>query len=606
MVVAESEQSHRLLNTQYDEDLDHELQSLTRGSSESALSVDSQSKDYDPCQPLNNGLSADNVLSTTPTSNPSATTIYVVVPILVLGVFVANADGSLVIACSQTVASEFQVLSSASWLVTSYLLAQAASQPLYGKLSDIFGRKWPLIVSYILFAAGCALCGIGEAFWVVLLGRAISGIGGAGMTALVSIIITDMVPVRAVATWRAYVNVAATVGRSAGGPLGGWLTDTVGWRWAFLGQVPMTVLALLLVVWKLPHITLQNDTSHLSFRHKVRLIDFPGALALASAITSLLLSLHTLSHSSSWLPTTILLVLTTTLFLAFYLVERHPSTTTPILPLHLLSSRPALTAYLLNALQSGGQYGFFYSIPLYFQITVPTMTVAAAGARMVPSVMGNAVGGLASGWVISQTGRYKLLTTLASVSSTAAYGTVLIRWTGGVSGEEGDWGEVWYIFFGGLGMGVITSTTFVHLAASLEVGDMAVAGTVCYLAGYVGQLVGIELGTTVVQGWLRKGLGRVLRGVEGKEGVVKGVLSDVEFVRTLEGRVRGLVVGVYVRSLRWEFGEFALAMLWKTVLMLGRDVGGVCVPGVAGRIEYQRAQDVVAMRPVHHSLLRSS
>lgn len=143
--------------------------------------------------------------------------IWTVVPVSLLGVFVANADGSLVVASSQQIASEFNTLSNASWIITSFILAQCATQPLYGKLSDIFGRKNNLTVSYLLFAAGCLLCGIGRTYGQVLAGRAVSGMGGAGMTALVSIIIADMVPVREVASWRSYVNVAATVGRALGG-----------------------------------------------------------------------------------------------------------------------------------------------------------------------------------------------------------------------------------------------------------------------------------------------------------------------------------------------------------------------------------------------------
>lgn len=153
-----------------------------------------------------------------PTEEPSSSlAIWTVVPFSLLGVFVANADGSLVVASSQQIASEFNALANASWIVTSFVLAQCATQPLYGKLSDIFGRKSNLTVSYLLFAAGCFLCGIGRTYGQVLAGRAISGMGGAGMTALVSIIIADMVPVREVASWRSYVNVAATGGRAVGG-----------------------------------------------------------------------------------------------------------------------------------------------------------------------------------------------------------------------------------------------------------------------------------------------------------------------------------------------------------------------------------------------------
>ncbi|MCJ1226965.1 hypothetical protein MMC12_003620, partial [Toensbergia leucococca] len=153
-----------------------------------------------------------------------------VISVLILGVFIANADTSIVLATYGSISSEIGNLDDASWLVVTYTLAMCAVQPTYGKLSDVYGRKSTLITAYTFFAIGCALSGVGTSMWQVIVGRAVAGIGGAGMTSLVSVLIADKVPLRDVATWRGYVNVAATVGRSAGGPFGGYLADTIGWR----------------------------------------------------------------------------------------------------------------------------------------------------------------------------------------------------------------------------------------------------------------------------------------------------------------------------------------------------------------------------------------
>ncbi|KAF5983256.1 multidrug resistance [Fusarium coicis] len=151
-----------------------------------------------------------------------------VVVALLIGIFTSNADGSLVLATHPVIASEFGKLQDSSWLFISFMLAGAASQTIYGKLSDIFGRKTILIFCYGLFAVGCALVGAGQSMWQVILGRVISGSGGAGMTTMASVIITELAPLREVASWQSYMNVIATVGRSLGGPLGGFLADTIG------------------------------------------------------------------------------------------------------------------------------------------------------------------------------------------------------------------------------------------------------------------------------------------------------------------------------------------------------------------------------------------
>lgn len=105
------------------------------------------------------------------------------------------------------------------------------SQPLYGKLSNIYGRKALLLTAYVLFAVGCLICGLAENMSTVIIGRLISGAGGSGMSSVVSFLIADLVPLRDVATYRSYVNIVQTVGRSCGGPMGGWLAETMGWRW---------------------------------------------------------------------------------------------------------------------------------------------------------------------------------------------------------------------------------------------------------------------------------------------------------------------------------------------------------------------------------------
>jgi MFS family permease len=111
------------------------------------------------------------------------------------------------------------------------MLAMCGSQPLYGKLSNIFGRKALLLTSYTFFAVGNFICGVAPTMNTAVLGRLVGGIGGAGMSSVVSFLVADIVPLRDVATYRSYINIVQTVGRSCGGPIGGYLAETMGWRW---------------------------------------------------------------------------------------------------------------------------------------------------------------------------------------------------------------------------------------------------------------------------------------------------------------------------------------------------------------------------------------
>lgn len=145
-------------------------------------------------------------------------------------VFIANADGSIVMATHAIIASEFMSLESSSWLFTGFMLASTATQTTFGQLSQVFGRKPIIILCYVVFGMGCLLVGVADSMVVAIVGRLLSGAVSAGTNVLVSLVVTDLVSVREVAAWNSYVNVVAVIGRSVGGPLGGWLADVIGWR----------------------------------------------------------------------------------------------------------------------------------------------------------------------------------------------------------------------------------------------------------------------------------------------------------------------------------------------------------------------------------------
>ncbi|OQU98075.1 hypothetical protein CLAIMM_03906 [Cladophialophora immunda] len=482
-------------------------------------------------------------------AEPSSTlTIWTIVPVSLLGVFVANLDGSLIIASSQQIASEFNALSSASWLVTSFVLALCASQPLYGKLSDIFGRRSNLSVATFSSRQDAFFGdGIGREYWHVVAGRAISGIGGAGMTALVSIIIADVVPVREVASWRSYVNVAATTGRAVGGPLGGWLCDTIGWRWCFYGQTA-------------------KPGEEASFRQKLARVDVIGAVTLIVTIISFLLALEFLNEDLPLAHAVAPTVLFLAFMVLFYIVESRWAKE-PILPIELLTSRATLTAYLLAGLQMTAQFSLFYSVPIYFQI-VSGSSVSDAGLRLVPAVVGNATAGLLAGYTISKTGRYKLFTLLGNTGGCLGYLMVLLRWRRGAIHPA----ETLYTFLGGFASGTNQSTTFIHLAASLEPSKMAIAGTTLYLCHNLFLLIGIQFSTALLHARLRSSLESGLEGVKHKSKIIESAVSSVRSIRDLPPRIRDVVVRAYLDGLSCTFAmSLAFAFLGLLVAISLRE-----------------------------------
>lgn len=234
------------------------------------------------------------------------------------------------------------------------------AQPIAGRLSDIYGRKSILLVSYILFIVGTFASGAGLTFNQIIAGRLVAGIGGGGMMILVSILITDLVPPIQIAAWRSYVNVAATVGRSLGGPVGGWLADNVGWRWSFLGQVPFLVLAIVFIAFKLETPTEEKAQkgSRKNLGSKLGQIDFIGASLMVGCITTLLLILDLGGQKIPWSSPFITgLAVAAVIFGAVFCWYDLKIARLPIFSPSLLLQRSVWTSYSISMFQVAAQVG---------------------------------------------------------------------------------------------------------------------------------------------------------------------------------------------------------------------------------------------------------
>jgi len=198
------------------------------------------------------------------------------------------------------ISSSLSSLSLLSYLATGYLIANAACQPLSGKLTDIFSRRYGLLFSNIFFALGTAICGLAPSAEVLILGRVIAGIGGGGLSCIATFVTSDLIPLRKRGVWQGYGNLVFGLGMGTGGIFGGACADHLhihvsgklveGWRWAFLLQIPFIIISAILVFY-LVDIPVRNP--HKSLRTALSRIDFLGAALLVISITTLLLGLNT-------------------------------------------------------------------------------------------------------------------------------------------------------------------------------------------------------------------------------------------------------------------------------------------------------------------------
>lgn len=236
--------------------------------------------------------------------------------------------------------------------------------------------------------------------------RAFAGIGGGGMSVCTSVLLSDIVSLRERGMWQGYLNLIYAVGASIGAPIGGLLADTIGWRWSFIAQGPLCVVAFVAVAFLL-HLPRQ-DQSH--WKEKILKIDFLGAAVLIIAVLGLLVGLDRGSNVSWSDPFSIAGLCFTPLFIVFVLVEKYFARH-PVAPGHIIFNRSLFACYLCNFFSFSGWLAALFFIPLYWQV-IADYSSAKAGLLLVPSIIFGVSGSLFAGFYMKRTAKYYWITVL--------------------------------------------------------------------------------------------------------------------------------------------------------------------------------------------------
>ncbi|KAL8423495.1 hypothetical protein RB596_003634 [Gaeumannomyces avenae] len=438
----------------------------------------------------------------------------VLIPAIGIGVYLCALDQLLAVATYARIGSDLEALNSTSWIATAYFLTLTSFQPLYGKLSDIFGRKECLLFSYLVFGLGCLGCGLAQDMNQMIIARAIGGIGGGGMNSVVSILLTDLVPLRERGLWQGYINIIFALGTSTGAPLGGLLADSVGWRWSFIGQTPICLVAFIAVyvVLKLPRV----DHSH--WREKLAKVDFLGAACLIAAVFCLLLALDS-GPNKGWgeTSTVVALAATPVLFAAFILVE-------------------------------------WFFLPLLYQ-TYFSMTAVQAGIQFIPGSISGVCGSLSAGFLIKRTGRYYWLT-VGSHAVMLFSCITLVLFSGLLTDSKA--GTTVGLSLMSFGVGAALTTTLVALISNAAQGDTAVVIACSYLFRSLGSAIGVSLMSALLQQVLRMQLAARLGDGDEAARIGERVRESLDFIKELGPELAAIVRDCYRIAVSAVFGGNAV------------------------------------------------
>jgi len=362
---------------------------------------------------------------------------------LMMGMFLAALDQTIMATATRTIADDLHGFNLQAWATTAFLITSTISTPLYGKLSDMYGRRPFFLFAIGIFVSGSMLCGLSQNMYELAAFRAIQGIGAGGLMSLALVIIGDIVPPRQRAKYQglflAVFGTASVIGPILGGFFAG--ADTIlwvdGWRWVFYLNVPIGIAAMIVVarVLHLPHTRVNHR------------IDWPGALTLIIALVPLL-TIAEQGRDWGWGSGRAYLcyIIGAIGLIGFILAERAYKDEA-LLPLRLFGNRTVTVGAISSTIVGIAMFGGLLTVPLYLQI-VKGSTATEAGLQLIPFVVGIMAGSITSGQLIARTGRYRVFPIIGGTLMTVALGLFAT-----IGADTPLWQTMIYMVVMGLGLG---------------------------------------------------------------------------------------------------------------------------------------------------------
>jgi EmrB/QacA subfamily drug resistance transporter len=472
---------------------------------------------------------------------PPAPTRRVVFAGLLLVMLMAALDQTIVATALPTIVGDLGGLSHISWVVTAYLLAQTAVTPLYGKLGDMYGRKVVLQVGLLVFLAGSALCGLSQSLDELIAFRALQGLGGGGLMVSAQAAIGDVVPPSERGRYTGLFGAVFGLASIAGPLLGGFLTGHLSWRWIFYVNLPIGVIALFVLAATLPSAT---ERVH-------HVVDYLGTLLLAGGLSAIVLATSLGGNSYAWGSAVIvgLGIGGVLALVAFVFAERRAREA--VLPLRLLANRVFSVTGAVGFVVGFALFGAVTYLPLFLQV-VKGASPTGSGLQLVPLMGGLLITSIASGQVITRTGRYKAFPIAGTAVMTL--GLLLLSTMSTASSQLTIFA---FMFVLGLGLGMVMQVLVLAVQNAVEYSDLGVATSGATLFRSIGGSLGTAVLGAIFSNRLSGQLKRVLPPGRGSSSATSTISPKA--IAHLPPALRGGYLHAFTSSLSTVF-EVAAAI----------------------------------------------
>jgi EmrB/QacA subfamily drug resistance transporter len=329
---------------------------------------------------------------------------------VILAMLLSSLDQTIVSTAMPTIVQELHGLEHISWVFTAYMLGSTVTVPIYGKLSDLFGRKKLYLIAIGIFLGGSVLCGLSQTMTQLIIFRGLQGIGGGAIMVNSFAIIGDVFPPAERGKYQGIMGAVFGLSSVAGPLLGGWITDNASWRWVFYVNIPLGIIAIFVLISSLPLIK-----PHI---HNKK-IDWWGGLFILLTLVPLLLSLVWGGSIYAWTSWPILTGLCIGMISLYIFIRIEKKAINPILSLDLFRNRVFVVSVAAMFMTAMGMFGAIMYVPIFSQGVVGG-TATHAGLVLTPMMISLIVSSIVSGQIISRTGKYKIMAITGTIITTSA------------------------------------------------------------------------------------------------------------------------------------------------------------------------------------------
>lgn len=402
---------------------------------------------------------------------------------LMLGMFLAALEQTIVATALPGIAADLQSAEHLSWVVSAYLLTSTAATPIYGKLSDLYGRKLMLQVAIGIFLLTSLLCGLAQSMTQLVIYRALQGLGGGGLLAMAHATIADIVTPRERGRYQAYIASTFAVASVAGPVLGGLFTEHLSWHWIFWINLPFGLAALVVSEKTLKRLHVKR------LRHK---IDYAGAVLIVAAVCCVLLVTTMGGNEFAWTSPVIFGLGTGAVVLFGLSIWQERRAPEAILPPRLFRNANYVIAMSSSLLLSMIMIGGLVFMPLFLQM-VYQMPAGESGLLLIPLTCTSVMGAITAGQLVARTGRYKHFPMIG-----LAFVLVAMTLLGTVSATTPYWLTAIFMGLSGYGIGLFMPVMLISVQNSIEHRDLGVGTASVSFFRSMGGSFGVALFSAVL------------------------------------------------------------------------------------------------------------